>query len=487
MKSFRTLILAILLLIPFAAGAQALKGSYFLDNSINRNKMNPAFAPRANYVQIPAVGNLSAGAMSNLDIPTFLYPMDGGLATFLHPSVSVEQFDKALPKYPHLDAEVSANLVNFGFYTKRKSFWTFDVAVNAGLDVDLPRDLFMFLKKGTGTEGETFNIAKVNAYATASVSAALGYSRQIGKSFRVGAKVRFIAPVAYAAVNLDNVRLTTGKEKWVAETEGYAYTAMQGLNIYTPAGETLPEFEFDTDKFMRNKGLAGIGYSVDLGVEWKLNVGSIFDGLSVSAAVTDLGMIHYKEDVLCAYTTSGRLEWNGFQNVDMDYDFEGALDEFVNEAEGMLNLNQEQTKEKLSKSTMPKVYAGVEVPFLWRRMSVGLLYSGRMSHSCYRQELTASYNVKPLKWLAMGVNYSFLNTANTIGFILELTPKAGVNFYIGGDYIPCEWAPAPILDDMMEMPEYFVRKGHEHLYIPTSLRLNLHFGLSLALGSKHGR
>ena len=133
MKSFRTLILAILLLIPFAAGAQALKGSYFLDNSINRNKMNPAFAPRANYVQIPAVGNLSAGAMSNLDIPTFLYPMDGGLATFLHPSVSVEQFDKALPKYPHLDAEVSANLVNFGFYTKRKSFWTFDVAVNAAL------------------------------------------------------------------------------------------------------------------------------------------------------------------------------------------------------------------------------------------------------------------------------------------------------------------------------------------------------------------
>ena len=142
MKSFRTLILAILLLIPFAAGAQALKGSYFLDNSINRNKMNPAFAPRANYVQIPAVGNLSAGAMSNLDIPTFLYPMDGGLATFLHPSVSVEQFDKALPKYPHLDAEVSANLVNFGFYTKRKSFWTFDVAVNAGLDVDIFVDIF---------------------------------------------------------------------------------------------------------------------------------------------------------------------------------------------------------------------------------------------------------------------------------------------------------------------------------------------------------
>ena len=190
-----------MLLLPVTAGAQALKGSYFLDNSINRNKMNPAFAPRANYLQIPAIGNIGAGAMTNLDIPTFLYPLNGELATFLHPSVTVQQFDKALPDHPHLDAELSANLLNFGFYTKRKSFWTFDLSVNAGIDADLPRDLFIFLKKGAGSDGESFNVGNINAYATASVSAALGYSTNIGKSLRVGAKVRFIAPVAYAALN----------------------------------------------------------------------------------------------------------------------------------------------------------------------------------------------------------------------------------------------------------------------------------------------
>lgn len=474
-----------MLLLPATAGAQALKGSYFLDNSINRNKMNPAFAPRANYVQIPAVGNIGAGVMSNLDIPTFLYPMNGELATFLHPSVSVQQFDKALPNHSHLDAEVSANLINFGFYTKRKSFWTFDLSVNAGVDTDLPRDLFMFLKKGAGTDGESFNIANVNAYATASVNAALGYSTNVGKGFRVGAKVRFIAPVAYAAANLENVRLTTGSEKWVAQTEGYAYTAMQGLNLYTPAGENLPTAEFDMERFLQNKALAGAGLSVDLGVEWKLDKGSIFDGLSVSAAVTDLGMIAYKQDAICAYETRGELIWDGFQDVTMDYDFEAALDEFMAEAEGMLNINQIQAKNKLTRSTMPRVYAGVEVPFLWRRMSVGLLYSGRFSHSYYRQELTASYNLKPLKWLALGVNYSFMNAQKTFGWLLELTPKAGVNLYIGGDYLPFEWTPAPILDDALTMPEYFVKKGHVHPYLPMSYRFNLQFGLSLALGSKH--
>ena len=281
-----------MLLLPLTAGAQTLKGSYFLDNSVNRNKMNPAFAPRSGYFQIPAVGNISAGVMSNLDIPTFLYPSNGEMLTFLHPSISVDQFDKALAKHPHLDVEAQTNLVNFGFFGGPKSYWTFDVSVNAGLDVDLPRDIFMFVKQGTGTEGQSFNVANVNAYATASVSAALGYSREIIEGLRVGGKVRFIAPVGYAAVNLENVRLTTGKEKWTAETEGYAYTAMQGLDVYIPEGETIPTAEFDLDRFLKNKALAGFGYSVDLGVEWKLNVGSIFDGLSVSAAVTDLGMIH---------------------------------------------------------------------------------------------------------------------------------------------------------------------------------------------------
>lgn len=487
MKRIFAIILAVMVLLPLTAGAQALKGSYFLDNSINRNKMNPAFAPRANYFQIPVVGNLSFGAVTNLDIPTFLYPMNNGeIATFLHPSVSVKQFGKRLPVHPHLDVDFGTNILNFGFYTKRKSFWTFDLSVNAGLDVDLPRDLFMFMKKGTGTSGDTFNVGNINAYATASVSAALGYSRKIGESIRVGVKARAIAPVAYAALNLENVRLTAGQERWLLETEGYAHAAMQGLSIHTPEGETMPQVQFDLQRLIQNKALAGFGYSFDLGVEWKLNIGSIFDGLAVSAAVTDLGMIHYKKNAISSFSTSGDMEWIGLENVNTDYDFQAAVDNLTEEAKGLLNLSEMPAK-AFTRSTMPRVYAGLEVPFLWRRMSVGLLYSGRFSHSYYRQELTVSYNLKALKWLALGVNYSFLNTTGTLGWMLELTPKGGVNFYIGGDYLPMSWAPAPILDDMISMPAALVQKGHVHPYVPMSYRMNLHFGLSLALGSKHGR
>lgn len=487
MKRIFAIVISALVLFSLTAEAQALKGSYFLDNSINRNKMNPAFAPRANYVQIPGVGNIGVGMGTNLDIPTFLYPMDGKMATFLHPSVTMKQFDKALPNHPHLDAEASANLLNFGFYTKRHSFWTFDLSLNTGLDVDLPRDLFMFLKKGTGTDGGTYNIANINAYATASVSAALGYSRQINKSLRVGGKVRLIAPVAYAALNFEKVNLIASKDKWSLKTEGQAYAAMPGLDVYSVEGEPLPQVEMDLERIIQEKKLAGFGCSIDLGAEWKLDIGSIFDGISVSAAVTDLGMIHYNGDMLSSYSTSGELEWNGLQNVTVNSDLEAEMEKLMEEAKGLLDVKEEKGISGLNRSSMPRVYAGVEVPFLWRKMSVGLLYSGRFSHSYYRQELTASYNLKLLKTLALGLNYSFLNTKGVFGWMLELTPKAGVNFYIGGDYLPFTWVPAPMLDEMLPMPDAMVKKGHLHPYLPMSYRLNLHFGLSLALGSKYGR
>ena len=464
-------------LLPFVAGAQALRGSYFMDNSVNRNKMNPAFAPRTNYFQIPGIGNMSAGAVSNMGMRTFLYPSDGEVLTFLHKDVSVDQFDKALAKYPHVDVDASANVLNFGFYNKNRAFWTFDLSVRTGVDADVPRDLFMFVKKGTGTSGETFSISNANVYASASVQAALGWSRNISDGVRIGVKARFIAPVAYAAVNLKNVSLTTSQEKWTMETEGHMYGAMHGLEITLPEGETVPEFRFDLDRMLANKVLAGYGGSVDLGVEWQIVKKGFFKGLQLSASVTDLGLVAYKKEALSAYSTAGKVEWEGFQDVSMDNaDFQAAFDDFMDEAKGeLMNFKKEDVSKGLLRSSMPSVYAGLEIPILWNRVSFGLLYSGRFSHSYYRQEVTAACNLMPFKWLALGANYSVCNTGGTFGWLVELTPKAGLNLCLGCDYFPLEWTPAPILEsDVLT-------------HLPTSLAVNLHFGLSIALGSKYGR
>ena len=146
-KTYITIIIAMLLL-PMTLGAQALKGSYFLDNSLLRTRLNPAFAPRANYLSLPVISNVGIGLYGDVGPSTFLYPIDGQLYTFLNQNVSVEQFSKNLAAKPGMNFDVDTDILSFGFYTSKKSFWSVDLGLKVDAEVGVPRDLFMFMKQG---------------------------------------------------------------------------------------------------------------------------------------------------------------------------------------------------------------------------------------------------------------------------------------------------------------------------------------------------
>lgn len=490
MKTEKILISLLLTALPVLCSAQALKGSYFLDNSTDRTRMNPAFAPGANYLKLPGLGGVEYGVYSNwLGLDKFLYPLyNGQLGTFLHPDVSVAQFEKNFPSHPFLDAEADVTLLGFGFRTKKNSYWTFDIGLRTNIDCDMPADLFIFLKKGTGVEGGNYNIAGFNAFAGASLQASLGYSRDLdnlAKGLRIGGRLRFIAPVAYAALNLENVRLTTGGDSWKIDTEGYLDIAAQGLTVDMPEvngnieGISTPSFQFDLNQFLANRVLCGYGASLDLGLEYRLSVGSFLDGLSFSAAVTDLGAIFYKDNATQSFESKGSFTFEGFNDINADTDFGSEADQVKEQAiEGLVNLTAIESR-KLRSLSGPEFYAGLEYPFLHEKMSVGLLYSSRFSQKYARHELTASYNLEPCNWFAMGVNWSFLNSAKNLGFILELTPRIGPTFRLGMDYLFVQFGKAPVLEQF-GIPAQLC-------YLPTgSLNLNLNFSMSFNIGGNKG-
>lgn len=453
---------AMMLLMPLMMGAQTLKGSYFLDNSLNRNKLNPAFAPQSSYFQIPVVGNTSVGLMSNLDLQTFMYPMNGQLYTFLNKNVTMEQFDAALADKPHFDMAADVNLINLGWKGGEKGFWTVDLGVRINVDTDLPRDLFTFMKKGTGTAG-TYNIGAVKANAAASVQAAVGYSRDLSDlvpGLRAGAKVRAILPVAYAGLDLTEVSLSTSPERWTVATDGTLSTAVKGLQMAGTDGKISPSMN-------GSMGLSGFGFSFDLGAEYKLDFDGFINGVSVSAALTDLGVVSYSAGE--QYRTNGKMDWTGLSISLQEGAMEGAMDELKNEFSNLLSLSK-GAEASFTRSTLPSFYLGAEMPFMDNKMSVGALFSSRKSYFASRNELTLSYNASPFNWLSAGLNYSFLNTTKTIGWIVELTPKSGPCFFIGSDHFFLSRAKAP---------ENFPLN-----YIPMSWRFNLHFGLAVALGKK---
>ena len=226
-----------MLLLPMMAGAQALKGSYFLDNSLYRNRLNPAFAPRANYFSIPVISNFGVGVHGNIGPADFLYPKNGELYTYLNQNVTLEEFSKNLPKRPAIDFDVDTDIINLGFFTAKDSFWSFDLGLRVDGQVGLPRDLLMFSKQGTGLSDKTYSLKGFDIYQTSSVYASIGHSRDLSwlvKGLKAGVKLRFFFPMEHIGMTLGESYLKAGQEEWSRPTHMELWQLHSWTSILRP-------------------------------------------------------------------------------------------------------------------------------------------------------------------------------------------------------------------------------------------------------------
>lgn len=455
------------LVTAVVASAQALTGSYFLDNSLMKNRLNPAFTPRANYFGIPAISNLGVGMYGNVGASTFLYPKNGQLYTFLNNNVSVEEFAAKLPKYPGLNLDVNTDILNFGFYTSPKSFWNFDLGVQVNAGVGIPKDFLMLLKQGMAQDPMTYTLDGFNMSADANVYAAIGHSHDLSdyvEGLKVGAKFKFFVSMASIDMDLGKSSMTLSQDKWTVDANATGTIAASFVRL-SPSSEPGGTPAVDVD--MSKLGPAGYGFAFDLGAEYRLNIGSIVDGLTVSFSALDLGGIFYNSKNVQNLVSEGNASFAGVNGIAMDTDFNGIVDEIKNDFLAIADF-KEGPAANARVSTCPKIFAGVEMPFVNDMMSVGLLYSGKFYRRNPINELTLSYNLTPCKWFNFGLNWSFLNSWKTLGWIIEFTPKAGVDFFIGSDYT--------FFNVMPKIP------------IPIEKAwTNARFGLNFMIGSKHAR
>lgn len=461
------LLIVAMMLLPMMMGAQALKGSYFLDNSLLRNRMNPAFAPRANYFSIPVISNFGVGVYGNVGPADFLYPKNGELYTFLHSNVSVEEFSKNLPKRPALDLDVDTDILNFGFFTAKDSFWSVDLGLRVDGHVGLPRDFFVLAKEGMSSPDQVYTLSGFDFFQTSSLYASVGHSRDFSwlvKGLKVGAKVRAFVPFEHIGMSLGESTLALGQDAWKVKTNAYGVMAASFLELNPDA------MNGDSDKEMiemtsDNMGPAGFGLSFDIGAEYKLQIGSVVDGMTFSFSALDLGSMFFKKDYVQGFESSGEATYEGMKDIDLGGDMSESMDALMDEFLALANLQEAKTPKYTSIGTRAKIFAGVEYPFLKDKMSVGLLYSGKFGYSKPINELTLSYNLNPSKGFNFGINYSFLNAHKTLGWILEFTPKKGTNFFVGSDYT-----------FFSVIPDYFIPVD--------KLWMNMRFGLSFMIGSQ---
>ncbi len=468
----------VICLLPLIAGGQALRGSYFSENSVMRNKLNPAFTPRAAYLGFGGIDNLGIGLTSNIGMSNFVFPSgSGSVLTFMHPDVSSETFLGKLPANPHFDVDVDTDILSLGFFTGKNSFWTIGLGLKVDAEVNLPHELFSFLKNGATTDPQEYHIRDLSVIQNAYAELSLGYSHDFSdlvKGLRAGARVKFLAAADRLDLRVNSLDLRMASDKWAVSADASADVMVKGVDVYMKENG-IPGFNTDPSQL----GLAGMGAAFDFGVEYRLHINRFFDSVRFSAAVTDLGFISYGSDAVQRFTSGNNAEFAGIDNIKFSegLDFGETFNELKDDMLEILDF-QETAGDKVTSRIRPQIFAGVEVPFLWNRMSLGLLYNTKFGYTSRRDELTVSLNMRPGKWFNLGVNYSMLNAAKSIGWLIETTPRSGIGFFIGSDYTFLEFAKYSSLqlgDSGQELP----------LYAPLNqLNFNLRFGFHIALGNR---
>lgn len=448
----RATLASLSILCTLGAGAQNFNSSYFMEGMTYRHQLNPAFMGESNYINLPfiVVGNFNLGLQGNMGVNDFLYKHNQNgykLTTFMNPSVDRNEFLNNLHSKNLLNLNVNVPIIAFGF-RGFGGFNTFEIGVRSNTSVNLPYELFDFMKTGMNNEGDNrYSIEDLTVRSNNYVELALGHSREVIEDrLTVGAKVKFLAGGANAEGKIKKMDISMGQDEWIIDAEGYIEGSLKGGYFESKEpdenGKQGEINGFDIDKY----GLSGFGVGFDLGAVYKMD--DFVEGLTLSAALLDLGFIKWNNALKA--TMVHNYTFKGFENpiaVKPDEgqpgDIDDELDNLGNQFEEFIKFRDEGAnapKNRTTKlATTMNIGAEYALPY-YNKLRFGLLSSTYFNKPFTWSEARVSANIAPVSWFEASVNYGISKFGSSLGWVLNFHPS-GFNFFIGTDHMITKVTP----------------------------------------------
>jgi hypothetical protein len=486
-KILFTIVTAVL---AFSVQAQTVRTSYFMDKHAHRHQRNPALSPSMGYINFPALGNFYVGLESNLKLSKFLYPLDNGeLGTYLHEDVDAK---KALKKFSRhgesANLNVNWSILGFGFYTKENRFWSADLNVKVGAGMNIPKDVFGTFKNLNLGQNGGFEWDNLNIAGRGYLELAIGHARDVeimGHNFRMGAKIKPLVGLFDGRFMFNDFSLKTSREKWTFNADADVSIAGGFLQFKTDSAGKFDGIQtaLDADK-IEIMDLINFGAAFDFGAVY--NMDALLEallptlplkGFTASIGITDLGFIKYKKSTKAGFAKgvdfTGLNLWLERNDTTGKNDWKtDAEDIFAQFDDIMSNLDIQGEGGKVIRGLRSTLNIGLEYSFLNDKMSAGLLWSTHFGLPRRFSELTLSYNLRPVRWYSFSLSTSIWNGFfRSAGWAMNFTPKYGLNFFFGMDYVP--FAYTMPLDAMNGFP----------VGLPIhNLSPNFNFGMTIPLG-----
>ena len=426
------------------AAAQEIHTSYFMESSTTRHEMNPALLDKP-YVTMPIlpIGYFNIGTTGNIGLKNFVYKMEDGwqgygmnnnnLTTFMHPNVSADDFLGGLKDNNRLSVNLKYQLFGIGF-----NAWggisSLELNLRSNTNIALPKDLFEFMK--TAGEKTDYDISDVGVRSENFAELALGHSHKINDKITVGGKVKFLFGLGYADVLAEGLKLHLSDDKWAITGDVNASASLMDSELeFEKESKNDPETGRQRVKGIDEfkGGLSGFGMAFDLGATYQ-----VLPDLKVSAAITDLGFINWKNTHKAS--SAGEWEFDGFDNIyvsgdkgqDNEYEISNQFEALGDDLGDMFAVYYDGKKSE-SKSLAATLTLGAEYTLpVYRNLKFGFLYSSRMAGRYSYHQGVFSANIAPTKWLEAALSMGFTSTGVTGGLVASLHGKR-CNFTIGTD------------------------------------------------------
>lgn len=420
--------------------AQYLRSSYFMEGTSARLQLNPGLQPTKGYFNIPVIGSFNLSASSNvLGTSDIVDLIDSGSSLY-----SNDQLFNRLKTDNRLNLNLNTDVLSFGWYSG-KGFWSFNAGLRMDFGASLAKDMFSMMRTMNGFSLEniagtkqSYNMSNQSLNMKMYAEVGLGYSRRITENLTVGARVKILLGLARAEMNvnkfdlnldvpdLNNSSNVSRGELSPSDWYGTHYDyAADGNVITTLKGGGMT---FDQDGKIDNfdlkagdLGIAGSGFGIDLGASYR-----VWDHLTVSASLLDLGFLKWKESETTVATVTGsedvtitsdnydRYIGGDFLSFER-FDFKKGSPEKV------------KTKTRLYSTLLLAGEYG-----LWNdKLSVGAMYTVRFVQPKAMNELTFLATIRPKNWLNAAISYSPIQAGGkSIGLALKLG-----TLFVGTDYM----------------------------------------------------
>jgi cell division septation protein DedD len=442
----RALLLLSAVLLFGVVQAQTQFSMYRLSGNLPQaNMLNPALAPNSKVtIGLPVISsiylNVDNDGISFRDL--FRTTETDSLA------LDTVSIFKRLKASQSLKLNESLQLFYLGVRGK-KGYLALSVHQVSDFRVTYPGDLLGWAIRGPGSStylGKPLDFNNFYGKSTVYGKISLAYARDILPKLRIGVRYNYLVGIAAAettdvngtlSVGIDSVNIKTGKMR--VQTGGIEFFNQDDLEIADYQNYFLKG---------KNKGM-----SVDIGGTYDLT-----PRLTLSASLTDLGYINWKEYTKSYDVAPINYTFKGFDAL--DYLNKDSGDEFLEaEIDSISNLFQgsESSGNTFKTSLIGKFYAGINYKILKVNNFSALLYFD-MFNKKINPALSVGYNLQLGRILNATVGATFQNKRiNNFGAGIAL--KLGyMQFFATSD------------------------RANSFVYPARASRADAHFGMNLAFG-----